>query len=638
MCGLAGLIDWSGATAPEARERAVQAMNDRLRHRGPDDEGLWSDDVATLGQRRLSILDLSPAGHQPMASACDRYVITYNGEIYNHRDLIADLEDTGVTFRGHSDTEILVEACARWGVEWTLDRVAGMFAFALWDREQRTLVLARDRLGKKPLYWTSAGGRLAFASELTALTLLPATPRRIDRDALCLYLRHASVPAPRTILEGVHKLEPGTTLTFRAHDQAVARCYWSVRQIAAAGAEDPYTGTTADALVELDGLIDRAVAERLIADVPVGVFVSGGIDSSLVAARMARAASSPVRSFTIAFDDGPWNEGPYARAVCEHLGTDHTEFTLPSSAVLEHVDAVSGIFDEPFADASGIPTHLVSRLAREHVTVALAGDGGDELFAGYSRYPWILDAEARFRRWPRPLRAMAANVLGVVPLSGALGTKVHHYAGLIDARGTDDLYRRVVSAWRQPLWGIAEGREPRGLVWDHSMERDIPDPLARMQAMDAATFLSDDILTKVDRASMAVSLEVRTPMLDHRIAEFAFRLPRWMLLDEGRGKLPLRTLLAEDVPPELTERPKQGFSPPVGDWLRGPLRDWAGDLLASSRLDDSGLLNSRAVQALWRQHESGGWHHANALWAVVMFERWRETHLDTDPLPEAMAA
>jgi len=632
MCGLAGIVDWTGVMAPDARRAAVAAMNDRLRHRGPDDEGLWDDAVATLGQRRLAIIDLSAAGHQPMESACGRFVLTYNGEIYNHRDLVADLEAAGHVFRGHSDTEVLVEAIARWGIDRALERAAGMFAFALWDTEGRELVLARDRLGKKPLYWTSAGGALAFASELSALLLLETTPRRIDRDALCLYLRHACVPAPRTILEGVHKLEPGHVLSFRAHNDADVACFWSVRGIAADGAADPFEGTVDEALAELDVLVDRAVAQRMIADVPVGVFVSGGIDSSLVAARMAKLATGKVKSFTIAFDDGPWNEGPFARAVCEYLGTDHTEFTLPSSAVLDHVGAIAAQFDEPFADASSIPTHLVSRLAREHVTVALAGDGGDEFFAGYSRYPWILDAQARFGRWPRSLRAMAAGMMALAPLGGETGTKVHHYAGLIDARGTDDLYRRLVSAWRDPLTGIREGREPRGLIWDSSLSEDIPDPLARMQAMDAATFLSDDILTKVDRASMAVSLEVRTPLLDHRIAEFAFRLPRWMLLDDGRGKLPLRSLLARDVPADLTERPKQGFSPPVGDWLRGPLRDWAGALFAAPRLDGSGVLNTRAVAALWRQHLSGGWHHANALWAVAMFECWREAHLAAPPV------
>ncbi|MBT5434933.1 MAG: asparagine synthetase B, partial [Rhodospirillaceae bacterium] len=433
-------------------------------------------------------------------------------------------------------------------------------------------------------------------------------------------------------------LEPGTVLEFRAHDEAEERRYWSIREIAGAGADDPFTGTVDEAHDELDRLIEMAVGERMVADVPLGAFVSGGVDSSLITAKMAALSDRPVKTFTISFDDGRWDEGPHARAVCEHLGTDHTEFKLPASSVLEHVDDVAARFDEPFADASMVPTFLVSKLAREHVTVALAGDGGDELFAGYSRYPWILDAHERFRRWPRPLRAMAAGVLHRTPVGGDLGTRLHHYAGLVDARSTDDLYRRVVSAWRRPLAGVTGGREPRGMVWDLTLEGEVPDPLSRMQAMDAATFLSDDILTKVDRASMAVSLEVRAPLLDHRIAEFAFRLPSWMLLQDGCGKLPLRRILARHVPEHLTERPKQGFSPPVGDWLRGPLHDWAGDLFASKGLAESGVLRADSVQLLWRQHLSGGWHHANALWAVAMFERWRATHLDSLPVDHEAAA
>ena len=489
------------------------------------------------------------------------------------------------------------------------------------------MTLARDRLGKKPLYWTSAGARLAFASELTALMGLDTTPRRIDEDALVLYLRHGAVPAPRTILAGVHKLEPGTALVFAAHDRADERRYWDLREIAIDGAMEPFEGSAQEADDRLEALLDTAVRQRMIADVPLGIFVSGGIDSSLIAALMARASSRPVKSFTIAFDEDGWDEGPHARAVAGHLGLEHRELRVDPAGVPAMAETVAGLFDEPFADASMVPTWLVSRMAREEVTVAVGGDGGDELFAGYSRYPWVLDTWSRLRPWPRPLRTLGAGLLQRAPLGGDLGRKLHHYGAMVDATGPDDLYRRTISACKDPARIARRGREPRGLIWDATLRSNLSDPLARLQVMDGATFLPDTILTKVDRASMAVSLEVRAPLLDHRVAEFAFSLPRSMLLAGGQGKLPLRRLLDRHVPPELTHRPKQGFSPPVGAWLRGPLRGWAGELLARRRIEESDLLDARAVETLWQQHQSGGWHHANALWAIAMFEHWRGKHL-----------
>jgi len=627
MCGLAGIVDWNARVAPETVRGAVVAMTDRLAHRGPDDAGLWSDGIATLGHRRLAIIDLSAAGHQPMTTPDGRYAIVYNGEIYNHLEMAAELAETGFRPCGHSDTEILLGAIAVFGLDGALERAAGMFAIALWDTQRRELTLVRDRLGKKPLYWTSAGGRLAFASELTALTGLETTPRHIDQDALVLYLRHGAVPAPRTILAGVHKLEPGTALVFAAHDRADEQRYWDLREIAIDGALEPFEGSADDADNALEALLDTAVTQRMIADVPLGIFVSGGIDSSLIAALMARTSDRPVKSFTIAFDEAGWDEGPHARAVADHLGLDHRELRVDPTTVPEMAETVADHFDEPFADASMIPTFLVSRMARQDVTVAIGGDGGDELFGGYSRYPWVLDTWSRLRPWPRSLRTLGAGLLARAPVGGDLGRKLHHYGAMIDAAGSDDLYRRTISACKNPGHVARGGREPRGLVWDTTLRSDLPDPLARMQVMDGATFLPDDILTKVDRASMAVSLEVRAPLLDHRIAEFAFTLPRAMLLADGLGKLPLRRLLDRHVPPALTRRPKQGFSPPVGAWLRGPLKGWAGDLLARKRLDDSGLIDGQAVETLWQQHQSGGWHHANALWAVAMFEHWREKHL-----------
>ncbi|MCA8966855.1 MAG: asparagine synthase (glutamine-hydrolyzing) [Planctomycetes bacterium] len=620
MCGIAGYVGFE-------REGLLERMTASNVHRGPDDAGLWSDGIASLGHRRLSIIDLSAAGHQPMLTPDGGLVIAYNGEIYNHRELAAELAEAGFCPRGHSDTEVLLAAIATFGLEGALDRAVGMFAIALWDTTRRELTLVRDRLGKKPLYWTSAGGRLAFASELTALMRLAATPRRIDEDALVLYLRHGAVPAPRTILQGVHKLEPGTALVFSAHDRAEEKRYFDLREIAIDGALDPFEGDAREADDALEDLLQTAVDQRMIADVPLGIFISGGVDSTLIAALMARTAARPVKSFTIAFDEPGWDEGPHARAVAQHLGLDHRELRLPPHTALDMVETVADAFDEPFADASMIPTYLVSRMAREEVTVAIGGDGGDELFAGYSRYPWVLETWRRLHPWPRPLRRLGAGLLARAPVGGDLGRRLHHYGAMVDAMGTDDLYRRTISACTRPRDVARRGREPRGLVWDTTLASDLPDPLTRMQVMDGASFLPDDILTKVDRASMAISLEVRAPLLDHRVAAFALRLPPEMRLADGTGKLPLRRLLDRHVPPELTRRPKQGFSPPVGDWLRGPLKGWAGDLLDARRLDETGLLDSRAVATLWQRHQSGAWHHANGLWAIAMFERWRRTHL-----------
>jgi asparagine synthase (glutamine-hydrolysing) len=626
MCGIAGMVDWTEVIMPDLRERSVRAMTDRLIHRGPDDEGIWSDDCATLGQRRLAILDLSPAGHQPMASACGRYVLSYNGEIYNHRVIANDLREAGVAFRGHSDTEILLEAIARWGIERALDQAAGMFAFALWDRQARTMVLARDRLGKKPLYWTGAGGRLTFASELTALLKVETTPRGIDRDALCLYLRHACVPAPRTILQGVHKLEPGTFLTFTASDQASETRYWDIRGIALQGLDDPFEGDETEAVDAVAAMLRKAVAERMIADVPLGAFLSGGIDSSLIVALMQEQSDQPVNTFCISFDEEGWNEGDFARAVSEHLGTRHHELRLDPTRAIDSLDAVIAHADEPLADASSIATYLVSRLAREEVTVALTGDGGDEIFAGYSRYAWTQQTWNRLAPWPRTLRRPVAAAMRGISWSGGRGDSLGHYGAVLGAATPDGIYRHTLSAWRDPASLVTSGREPSGPIWDTSLARDIPDLMTRMQVMDIAGFLHDDILTKVDRASMAVSLEARSPILDHRVVELAFRLPRDLMQKDGAGKWPLRQILHRHVPAEHFDRPKRGFSVPVGFWLRGPLKAWAQERLDANRIREAGFFDPRALGKVWDRHQAGSNRWANALWTVVMFEAWRDHH------------
>lgn len=626
MCGLAGMVDWSATMAPDARERAVQAMSDALIHRGPDDSGIWSDDRATLGQRRLAIIDLSPAGHQPMVSACGRYVLSYNGEIYNHRTMADDLRADGLVFRGHSDTEILLEAIALWGVERALEQAAGMFAFALWDTHEGTMLLARDRLGKKPLYWTSAGGRLAFASEMTALLKLESTPRAIDRDALCLYLRHACVPAPRSILQGVHKLEPGTMLTFTASDQAQELRYWDIRTIAMNGLDAPTFGNDDDAVDSVADALGVAVRERMISDVPLGAFLSGGIDSSLIVALMQKESEQPVNTFCISFDEDGWNEGDYAKSVSEHLGTSHHELRLDPNRAIESLDTVVDHADEPFADASSIATYLVSKLAREHVTVALSGDGGDEIFAGYSRHAWTQQTWNRIAPWPRLLRRPVAALMRGLSWSGGLGDSLGHYGAVMGEATPDGIYRHTLSAWQEPTRLACRGREPAGPIWDSSLKRDVPDLMTRMQVIDVAGFLHDDILTKVDRASMAVSLEARSPILDHRVVELAFQLPRAIMQRDGRGKWPLRQILDRHVPSHHFDRPKRGFSVPVGYWLRGPLKDWAAQLIETRRIEEAGFFDPRELHKVWNRHQAGSNRWANALWTVVMFEAWRDRH------------
>jgi len=626
MCGLAGLVDWTAAMAPDARERAVRTMTDQLEHRGPDDQGIWSDAVATLGHRRLAIIDLSPAGHQPMASACGRYVIAYNGEIYNHREIAEDLRAGGVSFRGHSDTEVLVEAIALWGVDRALQQAAGMFAFALWDCQGRTLLLARDRLGKKPLYWTSSAGRLVFASEMTALLKLETTPRDFDLDALCLYLRHANVPAPRSILQGVHKLEPGTMLVFTASDQAQEVRYWDIRHVAMDGLDDPFAGDADEAVDAVADALAVAVRERMVSDVPLGAFLSGGIDSSLVVALMQSQSRQPVNTFCISFDEEGWNEGDYARTVSEHLGTNHRELRLDPARAIDSLDTVVAHADEPFADASSIATYLVSKLAREHVTVALSGDGGDEIFAGYSRYAWTQQTWKRLSPWPWLLRHPVAAAMRGLSWSGGLGDSLGHYGAVMAEASPDGIYRHTLSAWNQPTRLACSGREPSGVIWDKSLKHDVPDLMTRMQVMDVAGFLHDDILTKVDRASMAVSLEARSPILDHRVVELAFRLPRAYMQKDGRGKWPLRQILDRHVPAHHFDRPKRGFSVPVGAWLRGPLKDWAAGLIDRGRIKQAGLFDPTELHKVWDRHQAGSNRWTNALWAVVMFEAWRDRH------------
>lgn len=656
MCGLTGVF--VSGNRPEAELRQiVGAMTASLQHRGPDAEGIWSADGIALGHRRLSILDLSPAGAQPMQSACGRYVIAFNGEIYNHFDLRLHLASAAAApeWRGHSDTETLLAAIAHWGLDETLKRAWGMFALALWDREARRLSLARDRIGEKPLYWGWAGSALVFGSELKALRQHPGFPSEVCRGALAHYLRFAYVPAPRSIHTGVYKLEPGCILQVDGHPPSAPpgdpvrpgerfgslsiRRYWSLNDMITTGSESQFADDY-EALETLHETLRGAVSRQMISDVPLGAFLSGGIDSSLIVALMQKQSSRSVQTFTVGFENAAFNEAPHAAAVARHLGTDHTELTVTEKEAQDVIPRLPDLYDEPFADSSQIPTHLVCRAARTHVTVALSGDAGDELFGGYNRYFWGPRIWRRLGWMPLMARRTLGRAIAAVPVAtweriGALvpgratvshpGDKAHKLArGLREARCMDDLHRSLASEW-------SGYRLVRHFDSDPVLVPDDPlpfvlddDPVGRMMAQDMRTYLPDDILCKVDRAAMGVSLETRVPFLDPNVLALSARLPTGMKIREGRGKWALRQLLDRHVPRELIERPKSGFGIPVGEWLRGPLRDWAEGLLSLTALTAGGLIEATPVRAAWEEHLSGRRDWTHRIWIILMLQAWRQ--------------
>ncbi|MFZ6694242.1 asparagine synthase (glutamine-hydrolyzing) [Stenotrophomonas acidaminiphila] len=634
MCGLAGILQ-SQARLQEAELTALAgAMGDALAHRGPDDRGVWVDAAAgvALAHRRLSILDLSPLGHQPMRSSDGRYWLAYNGEIYNFAALRAELEPLGHRFGGHSDTEVLLAAVVQWGLEATLRRCNGMFAIALWDRREQRLSLARDRVGKKPLYYGWAGDALVFGSELKALWRHPAFDNGIDRDALTLLLRLDYIPAPHCIHERAFKLMPGRVLHLdaaavaagaAAHRPAQAQvAYWDARERMAACLAAPFAGSEAEAADALDGQLRQAVALRMVADVPVGVFLSGGTDSALVASLMQAQSAAPVHSFSIGFEDSDHDEAPLAREVATHLGCDHTELYVSGADALAVVPELPAMFDEPFADASQVPTALVARLARRGVTVALSGDGGDELFFGYTRYQRALRNWRALQRVPAPLRRWLgrhAHAQGEASRAGGLAALLAE-AG---ATGIGDVYRNRISRWRDPAAVVRGAHEPDTFY-------SLPDPLQgrggaadAMMLADFTTYLADDLLCKVDRTSMAASLEARAPLLDWQVAEFAWSLPLHMKLRDGITKYLPKQVLRRYLPDAMVFRGKRGFGAPVTQWLRGDLRDWAGDLLDPRRLRQDGVFEEAAVSALWQRFGQGErkWH--THLWNVLMFQAWQ---------------
>jgi asparagine synthase (glutamine-hydrolysing) len=628
MCGIAGFIDLRGRTPGDRLDVIASAMAESLRHRGPDDDGIWTDAEAgvALAHRRLSIRDLSAAGAQPMASVDGRFVLVYNGEIYDIDDLRRELEAAGHRFRGTSDTEVLLCACAEWGVSGAVERCNGMFAFALWDRRERTLTLARDRMGIKPLYWARTAGLFLFGSELKALRSHPDWQPEIDRHALAAFMRLSHVPAPHCIWRGANKLEPGTILTLRPGREPELSRYWDMRDVAA-GPRQPMD--FAEATERLDHLLRDAVRRRLVADVPLGVFLSGGIDSSTVTALMRAAGADPIRTFTIGFAESDYDEAADAKAIARHLNTDHADIVLTPDQARARIPELPRWFDEPFADSSQIPTILVSRFAREHVTVALSGDGGDELFGGYNRHVWTTRHGPWLDRTPPWLRRLGAT--GIEALAPALwdrlaaplslrqpGEKLHKLAAVMRSNGFEETYRCLTGQGIDPLGVVSGGSEPAGAA-----APPLDDPVERMQFLDAVGYLPDDILTKVDRASMSVGLEARVPLLDHKVVEFAWSLPRSLKVAGGKGKRILRSVLGRHVPADLFEnKPKSGFAVPLDAWLRGPLREWAESLLSRASRDD--YLDAGKVDGWWTEHQSGRRNRHHILWNVIMFQAWLE--------------
>jgi asparagine synthase (glutamine-hydrolysing) len=644
MCGFAGFLT-SGSKLKGGLSPVATAMNDAIRHRGPDDSGVWEDAARgiVLGHRRLSIIDLSAAGHQPMPSESGRYVIAYNGEIYNYRDIRAEIESISGArqWRGHSDTEVLLAGIELWGLKATLERTRGMFAIALWDREAATLSLARDRVGEKPLYYGWHGGDekrvFLFGSELSAIKKYPDFTPQIDRGALTLYLRHGYVPAPYSIYEGISKLTPGTIVTVSlSQPEPVAETFWSFAAVARQGQARPFTGSAEQSVDQLNTLALKAVERQMVSDVPIGAFLSGGIDSSTVVALMQAQSAKPVKTFTIGFAEEAYNEAKHAKAVAAHLGTEHHELYVDPKTALSVIPDLPVFYSEPFADSSQIPTFLVSKLARSEVTVSLSGDAGDELFGGYNRYAMTSSMWSKIAMVPAPVRSLAAKTLTAISPSTwdriggtfaaskvrMFGDKVHKGAGALTSNSVAELYHSLVSQERNPALWVINGYEPATYLTGRRPDLTALDDVQSMMVLDGISYLPDDILVKVDRASMAVSLESRVPFLDPDIIAFAWSLPLEYKIRAGVTKWPLRELLYRYVPKALIDRPKMGFGIPVDTWLRGPLKDWAEDLLDDATLRADGIWDVRLVRDTWDEHLSGRRNWSSKLWAILMFQAW----------------
>lgn len=640
MCGIAGF--WQTKRGSEHPLEVLNQMGNALVHRGPDDSGRFYDTSVGIGLvfRRLAIIDLSSAGHQPMDSASGRYTIIFNGEVYNFEEIRKEL-GPGYKWRGHSDTEVMLQAIERWGLEAATQRFVGMFAFALWDRRERKLFLVRDRLGIKPLYYGFVNEDFVFASELKAIREYPRFEGRIDEGALALYMRHAYVPSPHCIYQGFFKLSPGHILTLTLADkEPVLSCFWSASEVAKAGVHARAQGTDTEVIAELEEMLSLAVRLRMISDVPLGAFLSGGVDSSTVVALMQAQSGRPIKTFTIGFHEDGYNEAAHAKRIAEHLGTEHTELYVTPQEAMNVIPLLPRMYDEPFADSSQVPTYLVSRLARNQVTVSLSGDGGDELFGGYERY-FRMSSIWNWMRWtPKQVRRMAARLIQSVPPSkidglygcfkpvlpsarglSSVGDKAHKLARMLDSKDPQEIYLQALSYWT-PSEVVPAYREPDTVARLIQNSSSLPSIQELMMLTDILNYLPDDILTKVDRASMAVSLEARVPVLDHRVVEFAWRLPLRYKIRHGISKWILRQVLYKYVPEKLIERPKMGFGVPIDTWLRGPLREWAEDLLGIDSLGRHGFFNVPAIRQKWNEHLAGSRNWQYQLWDVLMFQDW----------------
>jgi len=646
MCGIAGFWTQRGNNRETLKEEIIK-MTKTLAHRGPDDEGFYIDkkvDIA-LGHRRLSILDLSPKGHQPMISFSDRYVIVYNGEIYNYKELKKEIENNfDIKFKSDTDTEVILAGFEVWGVEETLKRINGMFAFALWDKKEKELFLARDRIGIKPLYYGVQNGILFFASELKAIRANRFFKPEIDRNALALFFRHNYIPAPYSIYRNIKKLEPGYYAVIDKNLNIKIRRYWDIEKIVEDGIKNPIDLSEKEATLELEKLLLDSVKKRMIADVPLGAFLSGGIDSSTVVALMQAQSNIPVKTFTIGFYEDDYNEAKFAKELAKYLGTDHTELYVTPKEAMDVIPKLSDIYDEPFSDSSQIPTFLVSQLTKRYVTVSLSGDGGDELFGGYNRYFRTSNTWNRINFIPYVVRLRLSKMISlfsprfidrvlkpvkvIAPkqVKNILsGDKVLKFSKILTSRNPDELYKKLISHWKNPEKLVFNSKEPKTILDDFLRVKDfIPNFKDRMMFFDFMTYLPDDILTKVDRASMAVSLEARVPILDHRIVEFSKKLPLNFKIKNGKSKWILRQVLYRYVPKELVERPKMGFGVPIDNWIRDPLRDWAEDLLDEKKIKRDEFLNPEPIRKLWKEHLSGKRNWQYLLWDVLMFQAWKE--------------
>ena len=648
MCGICGFYSKSLTF-----DNTINKMNSAIFHRGPDDSGIWRDNDAgvVFGHQRLSILDLSSAGHQPMKSNSGRFIVTYNGEIYNHLELRRELEtkNPAVKWRSNSDTETLLEGIETWGLELALSKIVGMFAFGLWDRKYRSLILAKDRMGEKPLYfgWQGEGVNrvFLFGSELKALKAHPKFLGEINPNMIAVQLRHNCIPTPYSIYKDIYKLLPGNYLNLKESDLRSgilpkSKPYWSLVDSATKGVNENLSSNKEDVERDLEQLIQNSVQKQMISDVPLGAFLSGGIDSSLIVALMQKVSSRKIKTFTIGFDEKDYNEANYANKVAKHLGTDHTEFYVSPKKVMAVIPKLSTIYDEPFSDSSQIPTILVSELAKTQVTVSLSGDGGDELFCGYNRYVETNNFWKKLSLLPLPIRKILSLMIQLIPIQNwnklsqlipvlnryvNFGEKIHKGASALHYKELSNVYYRLVSHWQNPTEAVLNSTEPETFLTGNKPKFTGLDIQQQMMALDCLTYLPDDILVKVDRAAMASSLETRNPFLDHRIIEYAWKIPQSMKLKDGKGKWILREILNKYVPRNLIERPKMGFAVPIHIWLRGPLREWAENLLNEKSLQQYGYFNSDLIRNKWKEHLSEKKDWQNHLWNVLMFQSWINT-------------